>query len=637
MSTPQPDDLPFGALQGMALGRVPAYCSDYKTVDERQFSSREAFRHYEGDIYTGYKWQCVEFARRWLLINTGCVFDDVSMAYDIFNLDTLKRISDGKRLPLRAFKNGSPIPPAVGGMLIWQEGGEFTLTGHVAIIVRVDETQLYVAEQNASFSAWPEGADYARTLPLSKDELGNFWVEECEHGTPVLGWMLQQEDAEFAVPSAPFTPSQLKIVAKHAPITMPNHDWLDIKNAAEKAYVQMMEGHKMVAKGNPSLFYAISQSAQKVIRKATAELHSQFLFAVDYVLKHADTWPAFNIPDPIWPKIQQSWNNRRNEVVTGRFDFCLSDMGLKCYEYNADSASCYMEAGKIQGKWASAFGVDIGKDSGEHLFHALVDAWKQIKQDVTESEHSGFHCHILYDADLEEAYHAKYMAEAMQAAGIIVHMQQGFKGLSRNQHGDVIDSKGIPIRRVWKTWAWETALDQLRAELAAETEFASSQLRLVDILLHDKVMVHEPLWTLLPSNKAILPILWHLFPDSPYLLETTLSLTESLKQQGYVSKPIAGRCGANISIVDSKASELTETSGKFAHQDNVYQALFPLPLINEQHVQICSFCVTGSMHGLCTRVDTHAVITSSSDVSPLRIISDSEHDQSVLNAIRTNT
>lgn len=626
-------DLPFGALQGIAPGNVPAFCSDYDTVDETLLSNRESFRNYENGIYTGYKWQCVEFARRWLLINTDCVFDDVAMAYDIFNLESLKRINDGIRLPLMSYKNGSPVKPEAGGMLIWQEGGEFEVTGHVAIIVRVDNQNVYIAEQNASFAAWPEGKDYSRVLPLSKDMDGNYNVEDSDHDATVLGWMMQKNDTTHAEPTAPFTPSKMKILTQKATSPATESGWLDLNDAAESAYVRMMGGHKTVCAEDQSSFYLISASAEQAVRRATAELHSQFLFAVDYVLKHPETWSAFDIPEVVWPKIKQSWGDRHNEVMTGRFDFCLSDLGLKCYEYNADSASCYMETGRVHGKWAKAFNVHLGTDSGAHLFESLVKAWKRIATEVGASEQAPLHIHILYDVDLEEAYHAKFMAQTMEAAGIITHMQQGFKGIKRNHDGSLSDANGVVIKRVWKTWAWETALEQLKNDLVNTPVADKQAIQLADILLHDDIMVHEPLWTVLPSNKAILPILWQLFPDSPYLLETTFELSEGLKQQGYVSKPIAGRCGANISIVDAQSNEIAGTQGRFDHQEQVYQALFPLPLIENNYVQICSFSVQGSMRGICTRIDENPVVTSTSDVVPLRIVSDDTHAEMLINTI----
>jgi len=69
---------PFGTLLGTAPGGVAAYSSDYDSADERLLPNRSAFRSYRDGIYMGYKWQCVEFARRWMYLNKGWIFDDVA-------------------------------------------------------------------------------------------------------------------------------------------------------------------------------------------------------------------------------------------------------------------------------------------------------------------------------------------------------------------------------------------------------------------------------------------------------------------------------------------------------------------------------------------------------------------------------
>lgn len=77
---------PFGSLLGYAPGGIAIYSSDYKTVDKTEFPDDAAFRSYLSDEYIGYKWQCVEFVRRYLYLNHGMVFTDVGMAYEIFSL-----------------------------------------------------------------------------------------------------------------------------------------------------------------------------------------------------------------------------------------------------------------------------------------------------------------------------------------------------------------------------------------------------------------------------------------------------------------------------------------------------------------------------------------------------------------------
>lgn len=79
-------DAPFGTLLGYAPGGVAIYSSNYGSLDPRRYPEDADFRSYIGNEYMGHKWQCVEFARRFLFLNYGCVFTDVGMAWEIFSL-----------------------------------------------------------------------------------------------------------------------------------------------------------------------------------------------------------------------------------------------------------------------------------------------------------------------------------------------------------------------------------------------------------------------------------------------------------------------------------------------------------------------------------------------------------------------
>ena len=113
---------PFGSILGYAPGGVPSYSSDYDSADEKEFSDRHAYRSFVDGVFMGMKWQCVEFARRWLYLTNGYVFDDIAMAYDIFRLRTVRRIEDDALLPLHSFRNGALRPPEPGAPPTWQRG-----------------------------------------------------------------------------------------------------------------------------------------------------------------------------------------------------------------------------------------------------------------------------------------------------------------------------------------------------------------------------------------------------------------------------------------------------------------------------------------------------------------------------------
>ncbi len=621
------DPAKFGSLLGVAPGNVPVYSSDYPSADRTELPTRQAYRSTIDGIYMGHKWQCVEFARRWMYLNKGYIFEDIAMAYDIFRLRYVRMVAGGELLPLNSFRNGAKRPPETGSLIIWNEGGDFDVTGHVAVVTELLTDRIRIVEQNVDHMVWPSGQTWSRELPLRIDHDGGHWLSCTFPGSEILGWVIQTDDADGAEDIREADPRLfIPQVRKLAAARSSDQSWLDTSDPAQAAYIEMMGGCKLaVNEEDQDTYYRISESAYREIRRATNELHRMFLHATNLVLENDELLRRFNLPPALWPRIHQSWNNRRNQMITGRFDFALTEQGLKVYEYNADSASCHMECGYIQERWADHFGCNDGWCAGSDMIEDLVEAWNESGVDDV--------LHIMQDRDLEETYHALFMKEAMERAGITCKIIKGTSGLQWGNDGWVHDADDVPIKWVWKTWAWETALDQIRHDLEDDDENlalhrtidrATQKPRLVDVLLREEVMVFEPLWTLIPSNKAILPVLWSMYPNNRYLLETAFDLSDEMKREGYVVKPIVGRCGENIAIYDRHDDLVTETSGKFEERDQIYQELFRLPRIGGHNVQIGTFSVGGSYAGACARVDPSLIITTDSDILPLRIVPDGE-------------
>lgn len=614
----------FGTQLGMGTGNVPVYSSDRDSIDRNEMPDRQAFRNYVDGIFMGYKWQCVELARRWMYLNRGYIFDDIAMAYDIFQLRSVKVIGEDRRLPLKSFRNGAKRPPEPGCMMIWNEGGEFHATGHVAIVTEVLEDRVRCIEQNVEDTLWAPGTRWSRELRLTRAGDGGFQVHCTYPDTEILGWVIQTDDETHAVVHTDPDPRLFVLHLDEMPqCAAASSQWLDTSRPEDKAYVAHSGCKLSNLDQDARAYFAMSETAYQEVKRATNELHAMFMHATNHVLQDDALLRRFNLPPALWPRIHQSWNNRRNQMITGRFDFSLTPKGLKVYEYNADSASCHMECGYVQTKWAEHYGCEAGRSAGAKLSAKLVEAWAEAEVQGT--------LHIMQDRDLEETYHALYMKRAMEQAGIRCKIIKGVSKLSWDKEGCVVDADGERINWVWKTWAWETALDQLREEIADDDSVLPQESlkrklarppRLVDVLLRKEVMVFEPLWTLIPSNKAILPILWQLYPDHPYLLETQYELTESLTRKGYVVKPIVGRCGANISIFNRNQNLLAETSGQFEQRDQIYQEYFKLPEVNGRYVQVGTFTVAGTIGGVCVRVDPSLVITTNSDLLALRIVSD---------------
>jgi glutathionylspermidine amidase/synthetase len=621
----RPGPEPFGSILGYAPGGVPSYSSDYDSANEQEFTDRHSYRSFVDGIYMGMKWQCVEFARRWLYANLGWVFDDVAMAYDIFRLQSGLVISDGSRLPLHSFRNGSRRRPEPGAMLIWNEGGHFTTTGHVAIITDVGDGSVRIAEQNFEHRKWQDDRRWSRELVMTVSESGEIHIDGGGDNAAILGWVMQTADDSHAEQFAPADPALMNLTLREIAAEVKETDtWLDPARPEDAAYIAA-EGHALATDAaDLGKYLRISESALAELKRATTELHALFLVATEHVLRSDALLEKFNLPKALWPRIRESWNRRRSELISGRFDFALSEKGLKVYEYNCDSCSCHMEAGRVQGLWADHYDCMDGYDAGRLLAERLTQAWRKAAVDGV--------IHIMHDRDSEETYHALYMKRIIEAAGLEAVVLRGLKGLDWGADGAVVGPDGRPIRWVWKTWAWETALDQIRGECEDDDEAlregrppsaGDHAPRLVDVLLRKDVMVYEPLWTLVPSNKAILPVLWRLCPNHPWLLRSAFELRSELEGTGYAVKPIVGRGGANISLVNRRHDLVEETAGKFEDRDQVYQELWRLPNIDGLNVQVCTFSAGGAYAGSCVRVDRSLVINMDSDCLPLRVVPDS--------------
>ena len=634
MTAPQrPAPAKFGTVLGYGPGDVPVYSSDYPTADAKELPNRQAYRNHVDGVFTGHKWQCVELARRWMYLNKGYIFDDIAMAYDIFRLPAVRVVDGNSSLPLNSFRNGAKRPPEPGCLLIWNEGGEFDVTGHVAVVTEVLPDRIRIIEQNVEDAVWAEGTSWSRELNAAIDSDGGYWIECSYHDASILGWVIQTEDATHAEPYVKTDPRLFNIQPRDvAPPKRTEGNWLNIANPDEAAYFQAMDGARLSeTEAQKFRYFCIGETAFREIKRATNELHNFFMHATNYVLQNDELLRTFNIPPALWPRIHQSWDNRRNQMITGRFDFSLSERGLRVYEYNCDSASCHMECGKVQDLWAQAFDSEDGRSAGRDLFEDLVGAWEDSGVDGI--------LHIMQDADAEESYHALYMKEALEQAGIEAKIVEGLEGLQWGEDGRVVDADGVRIDWVWKTWAWETALDEIRDQIEDDEDNlrlhrtidrTTTPPRLVDVLLHPDVLVFEPLWTLIPSNKAILPVLKMMFPNYPYLLDTRNELTDELRQKGYVAKPIVGRCGHNIAIHASAgenggdAGPVAETLGNFDDRDQIFQELFSLPNIDGLNVQIGTFTAGGSYSAASVRADASPIIRSDSDIHALRIVPDRE-------------
>jgi glutathionylspermidine synthase len=102
----------------------------------------------------------------------------------------------------------------------------------------------------------------------------------------------------------------------------------------------------------------------------------------------------------------------------------------------------------------------------------------------------------------------------------------------------------------------------------------------------------EPVWKTIWSNKAILPILWQLYPQHPLLLEASFSpLTRP-----QIIKPALGREGRGVRFSDETKPIADPTLGR-----NIYQRRFDIGPHDGKYPIIGSWLVDGNFAGIGIR------------------------------------
>tara|TARA_R110002072_G_scaffold150576_2_gene299020 strand:+ start:677 stop:1300 length:624 start_codon:yes stop_codon:yes gene_type:complete len=173
-------DAKFGNIIGKNnLTRAYSNCNDKCVSNKSNFLKIKNYKN----IYTGMKWQCVEYARRWLIENKGYTFDDVKYAYQIWDLKSAKNIYTNKTKEIKHFTNTkTKTIPKEGDLLI--QDNTYSHTGHIAIVTSTHDKYILIAEQNYTNKKW-ENKSSSRKLSLKKNNKGIYTVSD----KTIIGWM----------------------------------------------------------------------------------------------------------------------------------------------------------------------------------------------------------------------------------------------------------------------------------------------------------------------------------------------------------------------------------------------------------------------------------------------------------------
>ncbi len=328
---------------------------------------------------------------------------------------------------------------------------------------------------------------------------------------------------------------------------------------------------------NEAAAYVFDRKEIEAIESATNELHQMCLAAVEHVIT-TNTFHRFAIPASAHPVIRKAWETDPPSLY-GRFDLCYNGSDPpKLLEYNADTHTSLLEAAVIQWHWLQDELPEA--DQFNSIWEGLTEKWVELKE---ENYFASGLIHFGCMDEVEDVMTTAGLMDTAKEAGFeveLLNMQDvGWDPIHRRFR----DLYSREIETLFKLYPWECLLKDRFGEFIQDDE--------------NGLLWIEPIWKMILSNKAILAILWEMFPDHPNLLPAYLDGPRQL--ESYVKKPILGREGSNIEILTGQLH--SEVPGPYGDQPRVWQDYAPLPVFDGNHAVIGAWVIDGVARGIGVR------------------------------------
>ncbi|MFF9147127.1 glutathionylspermidine synthase family protein [Streptomyces sp. NPDC055051] len=335
-----------------------------------------------------------------------------------------------------------------------------------------------------------------------------------------------------------------------------------------------------------SAYYSFTLPEVEALEEVVEELHAMCLAAAAHIVER-NRFADLGITDPkVAGRVAESWR-RRAELPSlyARFDLVYDGTGpAKMLEYNADTPTSLVEAASPQWFWMEE--RFPGADQWNSLHERLVDAWK--RQAPLLPPGPVHFAHSETDELGEDLMTVAYLRETAEQAGLATEALSveriGWDRLSRR----FVDEKLRFIRSCFKLYPWEWLVtDRFGKHVLSTLDNGGGSGTTCWI---------EPAWKMLLSNKALLAILWELYPGHPNLLPAYLDGPRELASTtGWAAKPLLGREGAGVTLHEPGSEVVVRD------EPCCYQGLAPLPDFDGNRTLLGAWVVGDEAAGLGIR------------------------------------
>ena len=313
----------------------------------------------------------------------------------------------------------------------------------------------------------------------------------------------------------------------------------------------------------------LSEREAEAYYEAGNELYDMFVEAGDYIVEN-NLFHEVGIPFNLIDLVRESWENDVHWHLYGRFDLAggVDGKAIKLIEFNADTPTAVFETAIVQWAILKQNGLEEAHQFNA-LYEALIDNFKRLvtlEESTEEFDERYEGWKFLFTSikgNTEEENTVRLMQHIAEEAGYVTEFAYIDEIEFSEDSGIVYEGEEYEL---WfKLIPWE--------DIALEESHLAMLLK--EIILKQKAIIFNPAYALMFQSKAMMKILWDLFPGHPLLLETSFEPLPGKKQ---VQKPFFGREGGSISILNPDGSTAATIEGDYDSHAKIYQEYTEFPV-----------------------------------------------------------
>ncbi|KGM44622.1 glutathionylspermidine synthase family protein [Neobacillus niacini] len=326
--------------------------------------------------------------------------------------------------------------------------------------------------------------------------------------------------------------------------------------------------------------YSITEQTHTLLKEATERMGRVF-FKTAGLLRSLEDEQLLELGFPAASLPFLRMKSPFPESVISRFDFALTNTGIKMLEFNADTPTFIVECFQINGKACSKFGFVNPNENQERLLAS------GITKAVLESSKGYISPNVVFTAHrdhMEDWNTTVYLSQLCKVPNQILPLSE-----LRLTDDALLDSNGVPIDVLYRqTYPLEHLLE--------DRDPNTGDLVGVDLLQlakDRKLSIVNPVSAFLLQPKSIQCLIWGLAENeqfytkeerdwiNTYMLPTFLEADEFAGTTAFVQKPSFGREGDTITIWDQHSEIDAQNSFQTYHKElPVYQSYVPLPIVS---------------------------------------------------------